>query len=391
MIVLDEAQTLPVPLLRPSLAALEDLAGNYGASVVLCTATQPAWRRSDEALPAPPLAALDIPAERELAPDPPRLYAALRRVRVEPPAEPIEDATIAERFAAQPQMLCIVNSRRHARDLFDRIAAQPGAAHLTTLMCPAHRRVVLARCRAALEAGAPVRLVATSLIEAGVDIDFPEVWRAVTGLDSIAQAAGRCNRNGNLPSGRVVVFEPADAKPPRDLRLFWQAARPALRAHADPLSLEAVRHYFRELYFVRGPAGLDAARRDGQVWPIMPAIAERAREAAFPFAAIAEAYRLIDDPAKPVIVPWDKTAKAVLDRIAAMDRPSSPDLRRLQRYVVTLPRRARDDWLAAGVLRPVHPALGDALLRFEDLAHYRDATGVDLRDPSYRAAEENIL
>ncbi len=391
VIVLDEAQTLPVHLLRPSLAALEELAGNYGASIVVCTATQPAWRRIDRALPAEPPTALPIGAERELAPDPAGLFVRLKRVSVERMTEPVADASIAARFAEQPQMLCIVNSRAHARDLYDLIAHLPGATHLTTLMCPRHRRAVLEQARKALEDKQPMRLVATSLIEAGVDIDFPEVWRAAAGLDSINQAAGRCNREGLLASGRLVVFEPAEAKPPHDLRVFWQAAQPALRLQADPLSIEAVHRYFHELYFTRGTNGLDAARLDGQPWSIMQAIAERGRQAEFPFASIAKAYRLIDDAAKPVIVPWDETARTTLARVAAMDRALGSDLRRLQQYVVTLPHRVRSDWLAAGVLRAVHPAMGDALLRFENLAHYRPETGVDLRDLTYRSAEENIL
>src|SRR5690606_4491685 len=129
------------------------------------------------------------------------------------------DAVISARFAEQPQMLCIVNSRAHARELYGllREQGQEGATHLTTLMCARHRRQMLARVRTDLREGRPVRLVATSLIEAGVDISFPEVWRAVSGLASIAQAAGRCNRGGELGPlgevfGRAVVFEPAERR-----------------------------------------------------------------------------------------------------------------------------------------------------------------------------------
>lgn len=189
VIVLDEAQTLPLPLLRPCLAALDELARNYGASVVLCTATQPAVRVQDGFK-----GGLDISADRELAPEPRTLYGALKRVTVERLASPVEDAVIEARFAHATQMLCIVNSRAHARDLFARIEGLPGAVHLTTLMCPLHRRAVLAGVRERLKAGEPVRLVATSLIEAGVDVDFPEVWRASAGLDQIAH--GGADRNG---------------------------------------------------------------------------------------------------------------------------------------------------------------------------------------------------
>ena len=201
VIVLDEAQTLPIHLLRPCMAVLNELARNYGATIVLCTATQPALRRMDEALPrregAAP-AGFAVGQDRELAPRPGQLYADLKRVDVQWLESPTDDAEIAERFAVQDSMLCIVNSRAHARELFEAIRHQSGARHLTTLMCARHRREVLSGVRADLTMKQPVRLVSTTLIEAGVDVDFPEVWRAVAGLDSVAQAAGRCNREGAL-------------------------------------------------------------------------------------------------------------------------------------------------------------------------------------------------
>ncbi len=390
VIVLDEAQTLPIRLLRPCMAALQELTTNYNASAVLCTATQPALRQQDGFTNGFP-----IDDTRELAPEPKSLYARLKRVKVEHFPDPVANQTIAARFAEQPQqqMLCIVNSRAHARALFEAIRELPGAVHLTTLMCPRHRRLELAKLRERLKRKEPVRLVSTSLIEAGVDIDFPEVWRAAAGLDSIAQAAGRCNREGRLVLGRVVVFEPDEAQPPAALKAFWQAARPVLRGHDDPLTLDAVQHFFRELYWQKGDAAFDTARVDGRPG-ILPAIAERAPDASFPFASIAVAFRLIDDLMEPVVVPWradadDDDADSVLTRIAAMDRPLARDLRRLQQYTVPIPPRAREAWLAAGVLRPVHPALGDDLLRFDSLDCYDPQTGVQL-DPGFRSPEANI-
>lgn len=392
VVVLDEAQTLPISLLRPCMAALQELTANYNVSVVLCTATQPALRQQDGFERG-----FDLDDTREIAPDPKELYTRLRRVKVEHRAKPVTDETIAARFAEQPrnQMLCIVNSRAHARALFEAIRDLPGAVHLTTLMCPRHRRLVLAELRERLVRKEPVRLVSTSLIEAGVDIDFPEVWRAAAGLDSIAQAAGRCNREGGPVLGRTVVFEPAEAKPPPALKAFWQATRPVLGHHDDPLTLDAVWHYFRELYWQKGEAAFDTACVDGRPG-ILPAIAERAPDASFPFASIATAFRLIDDIMEPVVVPWqadpkDNDTETVLNRIAGMDRPLTRDLRRLQQYTVPIPPKARESWLAAGVLRPVHPALGDALLRFDDLAHYDPLTGVRLDEPMLRLAELNVI
>ncbi len=391
VIVLDEAQTLPLPLLRPCMAALDELTRNYGSSIVLCTATQPALREADGFDRG-----FKMDEFCELAPNPTELYARLKRVRVEWLREPITDAVIAARFAEQSQMLCIVNSRKHARELFESIRALPGAVHLTTLMCPLHRRTVLEEQRRRLKAGKPVRLVSTSLTEAGVDISFPEVWRAVAGVDSIAQAAGRCNREGGPVPGRVVVFEPAEANAPRSVQEFWQAARGILRKCDDPLSLAAVRSFFKELYWQKGDQAFDAAKLDKQVWPILPHIAERAPDWTFPFDSIARTFRMIDDVMEPVVVPWqadagDTAGLDLLTRIAASQRPRVADLRRLQLYTVSIPPKARRDWLAEGVLRPAHPALGDAILRFEDLSHYDFLTGVRLDDPTYRSAENNMM
>ncbi len=203
---------------------------------------------------------LDIPAERELAPDPQALYTKLKRVRVERLQGLTEDITVAQRFADQRQMLCVVNKRAHAHALVRSILDLEGAVHLTTLMCPRHRRAVLAGVRADLLAGKPVRLVATSLIEAGVDVDFPEVWRAMAGLDQIAQAAGRCNREGGPVQGRVVVFTPADHDPPHELRAALGEADGVFGRHEDPLSLSAVHDYFNQLYWTKGEAAFDAAK-----------------------------------------------------------------------------------------------------------------------------------
>ncbi len=393
VIVLDEAQTLPLPLLHPCLAALDQLARNYGTSVLLCTATQPALRKQDGFR-----AGLDIPDDRELAPDPGQLYQRLRRVRVERRPGLTDDAIIAERFEQSSQMLCIVNSRAHARDLFERVRALDGALHLSTLMCPRHRRAVLARIRSDLIAGKPVRLVATSLIEAGVDIDFPEVWRAASGLDQVAQAAGRCNREGKRTTpGRVVVFDPANHKPPHALRAAQGEAESVFRRHADdPLSLAAIRDYFQQYYWAKGEQAFDSAKLDGRPYRILPALEERGNTLDFPFATIARAFRVIDEAMEPVIVPWqaspdDTASRDLLARIAAMDRPLRDDLRSLQQYVVPVPAKMRADWLAQSVLRPLHRAMGKSLLVFPDLAHYDDAIGLQVEEPHWRAVENNIL
>ncbi|KAA5803585.1 CRISPR-associated endonuclease Cas3'' [Alkalicaulis satelles] len=407
VIILDEVQSLPVHLLRPCLAVIDELAKNYGASVVLCTATQPALRVQDQALPSKTHnglpEGLDIPDERELAPEPKALYRQLRRVKVDWSRDPVEDADIAARFAQQPHMLCIVNSRAHARELFAilREQDQAGAVHLSTLMCAQHRREVLERLRRDLSNGNPVRLVSTSLIEAGVDIDFPEVWRAATGLASIAQAAGRCNREGKADGlGRTVVFEPAGRKTPPMIEAFYQAARPVLRDfQAGVLALDAIGEFYRELYWKQGFDALDLARMpDGEKLAIIPAIRAGASRINFPFASIAQAFRMIDDAMAPVIVPFDARAEAAIHKLRHAPFPPSHAQRTLQQYVAPVPVNTRNALIASGVVQLIRPdEYGD---RFAVLAQTRAGVLPELydhelglrldADPHARSSESNI-
>lgn len=385
VIILDEVQTLPVHLLRPSMAVLQELSANYGASVVLCTATQPALRQQDSALPRE-VPGFDIPQYRELAPDPPSLYSRLRRVAVERLAEPVTDAQIAARFAAQPQMLCIVGSRAHALDLFEAIKNLDGACHLSTLMCAAHRSTVLAGIKHKLLEGKPVRLVSTSLVEAGVDIDFPEVWRAEAGLESIAQAAGRCNRENALGHlGRVVVFRHASQKPPAVLRPFHEAAARVADSFDDPLGLDSIRAYYRELYFQKGGERLDTPN-------ILKGIRAGARSLDFAFEDIANAFRLIDDVMEPVLVSWDDRAADALRALEAADVPPRDALRTLQRYVVPVPPVARRALLDSGDAVTIQPeSYGDRFVRLSTKHIYDDGIGLRIDRTQWRTSEQNIL
>ncbi len=203
VIILDEAQKLPEKFLAPCAELLRRLVADYGCTVVLCTATQP------------DLSAFRLTGATELAPDVDGLYAALRRVDYHLLGR-MEWPDLADRIAREQGALCVVNTRQDARDLYAELTAlkPDDTFHLSTWMCPAHRRDVITAIRERLKAGTPTYVVSTSLIEAGVDLDFPAVFRALAGLDSLAQAAGRCNREGKLLSpdgspahGQVYLFE----------------------------------------------------------------------------------------------------------------------------------------------------------------------------------------
>ena len=380
VVVLDEAQTLPLPQLRPCVAALDELARNWRTSVVLCTATPPALREGDFAE--------GFRAVYELAPDPAGLATELRRTRVRS-AGTLDDKALAERLLAASQVLCIVNTRRHARDLYAEVAGAEGVCHLTTLMCPVHRSARLRAVRAALALGAPVRLVATSLVEAGVDIDFPQVWRAQAGLESIVQAAGRCNREGRTRRADVFVFEPEDReghRAPPEVGQFADAARTVMRGRDDPLGPDAMRAYYRELYWTRGEEGLDAQG-------IMRLLDERGAALEIPFETVARRFRLIETPMVPIIVtnPFGAAEVAdVTDLVADLERVERPGAiaRRLQPYTVQIPPPVRGRLLAAGAARIVDEARFEqqfVVLTNTDL--YGRDVGLSWDDPTFRRAE----
>ena len=383
VVILDEAQTLPPKYLRPCVTVLDELARNWRTSVVLCTATQPALTEADGFRGG-------FENVRELAPAPQSLYKKFRRTRIVPLDEPMDDAELAERLHESPQALAIVNTRRHARELYERIQNLEGAAHLTTLMCARHRQERLEIVRERLRNGVPVRLIATSLVEAGVDVDFPVVWRSEAGLESIIQAAGRCNREGRSESGDVFVFEPAGGegrKPPPDVGQSADAFRSVLRCHReDPASLDAIEGYFKELYWVKGADALDQKG-------LLRLIAERGDTLDFPFEAISEEFRVIETPLVPVIVPYqggdgdDDTVKCLIEELKWVERPSRI-ARRLQPYVVQIPPHARASLLAVGAANPVRSDNFDhQFVVLSNLDLYSTDVGLTWDDPTFREPE----
>lgn len=362
VVVLDEAQLLPVDHLRPILFALDELIARYGVSAVISTATQPALaaREGFEGLGAP---------ARELAPEPEALRRQMRRTGLEllDRLEPVAWERLAELLRAEHRVLAIVDRRDAARELYELMPE--GTFHLSALMCPAHRSEVLAEIRAALgEPGREVRVISTQLVEAGVDLDFPVVFRAVAGLDSIAQAAGRCNREGRLETlGRVVVFRPPTEPPPGILRIAAEIGRKLLSALSDPLSHEAFEGYFRELYWSRGEK-LDAAQLlSGEKLLAKP-------DLAFAFRTAAERFRIVPDEQIPVLVPW-REGRSLTDAVSVCAHTGvglRGVLRRAQRYLVGVYKRTAAALLRAGAVRELVPGL----LSLEDQRLYDARLGL---------------
>ena len=379
VIILDEAQTLPLKLLPPCMTVIDELALNYRCSPVLCTATQPA-------LQAPQFKG-GLQGVRELAPNPPQLFQQLARVQIRQVGI-LSDEALQQQMAAREQVLCIVNNRRHARALYESIAGLEGARHLTTLMCARHRSEVLAEVRQRLRDGLPCRLVATSLIEAGVDVDFPCVLRAEAGLDSIAQAAGRCNREGKraLEASEVLVFqtENPDWKAPQELQQFAQAAREVLRnTSGDPLAPDAITRYFQQLYWQKGERELDKADLLAQI--------ESQRLEGIPFEMLADKFRMIDSVQCPVIIPFDEIAEAALNALEFADGCGEL-ARQLQPYIVQLPRQGYEALLKVGAIQPVAPErYGEQFMQLVNPDLYHARYGLYWENPSFMSIVRTVL
>lgn len=332
VIILDEVQKLPVEYLAPCLMSLREFASDYGSTVVLCTATQPALQ-SREDFP------IGLEEVREIIPEPRSLHVALKRSRVEDLGR-LSDQKLARRVDRHHQVLCIVNTRKHARELFFACRDMDGIYHLSAAMCPAHRAQVLERIKSALAQGDPCRVISTQVVEAGVDLDFPVVYRSLAGLDSIAQAAGRCNRNGRAPCGTTYVFRSEHEESETFLRDTTNAAVQLLGGeNLDPLypeilSLEAVEHYFRLYYWTQKNRWdkygiLEKLRLQNK--KTMPFL--------FDFDSIARSFRLIGYEGETVLIPWGEKGENLMERLGFVERVVPVSLvRALQRYAVQVPR-----------------------------------------------------
>ena len=381
VIVLDEAQTIPLPLLRPCIEALRELVYNYGCTIVLCTATQPAL--------AAPKFPDGLPLDgRELAPDPPALARRLKRVSIRSVGAMEDDALVAA-LRETPQGLVIVNTRQHALNLYRACADAElvGIYHLTTRQYAAHRREILKAVCQALDNDEPCRLIATSLVEAGVDIDFPYVWRAEAGLDQLAQAAGRCNREGRRAAAESIVtlFQAPDNPPPREIaQLARDFARMAAKHADDLLAPAAMRAYFEEVYWRKGD-GLDSKQ-------IMSDFALNGMEADIAYRKIAEKFRMIESGMVPVIIPREPQAQDALNRLAGGTVRPGRVARALQPYLVQVPPRARAALLANGHAHfAQEERFGDQFCVAQNEALYRQDIGLLFENAEYLSLEGLVV
>ena len=379
VIILDEAQMLPLSLLLPIMQAIKELAQNYRCSVVMCTATQPAVQAENGFYRG-------FENVREIAPKPIALFDKLRRTTVQHIGTQT-DADLLAKLGEHPQMLVIVNNRRHARSLYDQAKHLDGTFHLTTLMCAKHRSQKLDEIRGRLKKGEPCRVIATSLIEAGVDVDFPLVMRAEAGLDSVAQAAGRCNREGKrLPENSFVwIFAPEEKwqAPPE---LATQAAVMRLTADSfsdDLLSTQAVTAYFAELYQLKG-SELDNKK-------ILKMHNDTGQSLDFPFQTIADKFRMIESHMQPLIIPFDVDAENLISSLHHADHIGRL-LRKLQPYTIQIPEKALAALYKAGRIEPINEKnFGKQFYTLIGLDLYDDVAGLSWEDTEFLKGESLVF
>lgn len=372
VIVLDEAQSIPTEYLEPCLAALRELVAHYNCSVVLCTATQPAL--DDPSLRIP------LQSVHEIIAAPQKLYEELRRTRVHFIGK-VLDAELAAKLDAEQQVLCIVPTKPQARVLFERLNEREGVYHLSTNMYPEHRRRVMEEIRARLKARRSCRVVSTSLVEAGVDLDFPVVYRAMAGLDSIAQAAGRCNREGSMNDvgqlGQVYVYEPERSPQMSWLKRCMCRANETLRSlpDSDPLGLEAMRRYFNLLYDVQE---LDKKK-------IVPRLNQLTKDLYFPFREVSGEFRFIEEETVGVVIPLAPEARKLVQELRHTEHPRST-LRKLQQYTISLRSR---EYAALSAAKAIEMVKGEFPVLSNTTA-YREDVGICIEDGNVWQAEDLI-
>ncbi|AHC14004.1 CRISPR-associated helicase/endonuclease Cas3 [Salinispira pacifica] len=348
VILLDEAQMIPPQYLQPIISSMRGLIKMFNCSIVLSTATQPVLSENIDA-GSEVLHGFNSADVTEIIKKPEELSRQLQRVRIKIMKDGLEKTSwpeVAEAMDEFDQVLTIVNSRRDCKQLFDLLPN--GTIHLSALMCPQHRSVVIRTIKDKLKANSPLRVVSTQLVEAGVDIDFPVVFRAVSGFDSIAQAAGRCNREGKLPHlGTTYIFQPERDAPPGLLRKGQYAGQDILQACpelVERLDPEVFRKYFTEFY-----SKLNSFDEKG----IMALLAgERTRNFQFQFRSAAEKFCLIDNSEQRPIVVWYQDGEKLVEKLEFLG-PNRTILRKLQRYSVSVPLPVSRKLELNNFIRPV--------------------------------------
>ena len=335
VLILDEVQTLPINFLQPIIDTLDTLKRVFGTSILFTTASQPVL--TGDIVGSNKLVSFEGLSEiKEIIPEKAKLHDRLRRVSLEFDDTRSNYDEIAERMAKFPRVLCIVNTRNDAKEIYNRLPQEGICLHLSRVMCPDHVRTTIEQVKTALkqDQSGIIRVVATQLVEAGVDIDFPVVFRQEAGLDSILQAAGRCNREGKMDLGTIYVFGLQKPLPPGFITQT-NNARLGMEKEHDWFSPEAMKAYFKQLYS-RTPTFDKANIRD------------LLYKSEMQFETASSEFKLIDDNTTSVIINWEHS----MDLVEQLRRegPSYRLMKGLSQYSVNV---RNNDWkklLATGAV-----------------------------------------
>lgn len=357
VIIFDEAQMIPTQFLTPCLMAISELVTNYESTCVLCSATQPSLKDR-------------FPKEirvKEICENTESLYQFFRRTKVINRGKMETDQIVGEINSCN-QALCIVNNKKHALEIYSKLNGG-GAYHLSTRMCPKHRDKVLTEIKQRLKDKLPCKVVSTQLIEAGVDVDFPTVYRSMAGIDSIVQAGGRCNREGKLEVGIINIFEPESIftkNMPSLIKRPIEVAKGIITRFEDIFSSEAIKSYFEELYSFEGEEGLDVHN----VFNDMENGAEGCNFD-FNFKQISGKFKLIDESTIPIIIGLDETAEDLINKLRFSDVYKSI-LRSIQSYTVNVYENEFNKMYGANMIEVIN----DGIYVLRDINMYKKDIGL---------------
>ena len=354
VIIFDEAQMLPTDYLKPCIAVMEELVANFGSSIVLCTATQPALS---------PFFQRKMPVT-ELCPRVEEQFRFFERVTFQNIGTISEDELI-EKLQKEEQALCIVNTKKRAQRLYQKMKGE-GVFHLSTAMYPKHRRRVLDKIRQLVKDGKRCILISTSLVEAGVDLDFCTVYRQLAGVDSMIQAAGRCNREGKRAAqdsfAYLFQFEEKEYVPGQQLQI--DVSKMLLSEGEDISSLHGIEKYFEALYHFRGES-LDKKK-----------IFEEFKDKRYNFAKAAKEFKLIEENTLTVFISREEEAEELLWQIKHQGYTKS-GMRKAGQYCVQLYENDIEKLQGAGMLRQV-PGGIENFYELVDSGQYSEEMGLDL-------------
>ena len=356
VIIFDEAQMLPVDYLKPCIAAMEELIDRYGSSVVLCTATQPAlqslFQKERNAI--------------ELCPRMEEQFRFFERVRYKNLGYLSEEELIS-RLEGGFQTLCIVNTRKKAQKLYQKLKGE-GCYHLSTSMYPKHRKRVLEQIRKRLDKKNPQKciVIATSLVEAGVDLDFRTVYRQLAGIDSMIQAAGRCNREGeyDVSESNVFIFQFDEKETVSGQRQQIDVAKSLIADEAEISDLGTIKTYFERLYYLRGE-DLDKKK-----------ILQEFQKGKYNFRQTAEKFQLIDGATVAVFIGCTKEAQEILQQIKGQ-RFTKSNMRKAGQFCINIRKNECEKFYEAGIVREVSGDVKD-FYELTDLKRYTEEMGLDL-------------